>query len=169
MTSSLQTTSLQTTINNYYFNLNFHREFRVPKMALTMKKIKAIIERANDGNYSVYMDADDVSYLVTGTGATVEEAVKCFEDGYSDMKAFYTKKGMKFEELEFVYEYDMASFLSYYSKNFSLAGLSRLTGINQGQLSHYMTGRRKPSRMTVMKMQNSIHKFAGELERVNFV
>lgn len=169
MTSSLQTTSLQTTINNYYCNLNFHREFRVPKMALTMKKIKAIIERANDGNYSVYMDADDVSYLVTGTGATAEEAVKCFEDGYSDMKAFYTKKGMKFEELEFVYEYDMASFLSYYSKNFSLAGLSRLTGINQGQLSHYLTGRRKPSRVTVLKMQNSIHRFANELGRVNFV
>lgn len=138
-------------------------------MALTMKKIKAIIERANDGNYSVYMDADDVSYLVTGTGATAEEAVKCFEDGYSDMKAFYTKKGMKFEELEFVYEYDMASFLSYYSKNFSLAGLSRLTGINQGQLSHYLTGRRKPSRVTVLKMQNSIHRFANELGRVNFV
>ncbi|MBR2631376.1 MAG: helix-turn-helix transcriptional regulator [Bacteroidaceae bacterium] len=134
-----------------------------------MKKIKAIIERANDGNYSVYMDADDVSYLVTGTGATAEEAVKCFEDGYSDMKAFYTKKGMKFEELEFVYEYDMASFLSYYSKNFSLAGLSRLTGINQGQLSHYLTGRRKPSRVTVLKMQNSIHRFANELGRVNFV
>ncbi len=76
---------------------------------------------------------------------------------------------MNFEELEFVYEYEMASFLSCYSKNFSLAGLSRLTGINQGQLSHYMTGRRKPSAVTIQKMQNSIHQFAGELSRVSFV
>ena len=136
---------------------------------LIMKQVRAIIERAGDGNYSVYMDAENIGYLITGTGASVEEAIKCFEGGYSDMKAFYNKKGMKFEELDFVYEYDMASFLSYYSKNFSLAGLSRLTGINQGQLSHYMTGRRKPSPMTIRKMQNSIHQFAGELSRVNFV
>ena len=134
-----------------------------------MRKVKAIIERASDGNYSVYMDTDNIGYLITGTGISAEEAIKCFEGGYNDMKAFYAKKGMVFEELEFVYEYDMASFLSYYSKNFSLAGLSRLTGINQGQLSHYMTGRRKPSAVTVKKMQNSIHQFAGELSRVKFV
>lgn len=134
-----------------------------------MKKVKAIIERAGDGNFSVYMDADNVGYLITGTGTSAEEAIKCFEGGYNDMKEFYAKKGMAFEELDFVYEYDMASFLSYYSKNFSLAGLSRLTGINQGQLSHYMTGRRKPSPLTILKMQNSIHQFAGELSRVTFV
>ena len=119
-----------------------------------MKKVKAI---------------DNVGYLITGTGVSVEEAIKCFEGGYNDMKALYAKKGLAFEELNFVYKYDMASFLSYYSKNFSLAGLSRLTGINQGQLSHYMTGHRKPSHMTIMKMQNSIHEFAGELSHVSFV
>lgn len=134
-----------------------------------MKKVKAIIERANDGSYSVYMDADNIGYLITGTGASAEEAIKCFEGGYNDMKVFYAKKGMTFEELKFMYEYDMASFLSYYSKNFSLAGLSRLTGINQGQLSHYMTGHRKPSAMTIKKMQDSIHQFAGELSRITFV
>ncbi len=136
---------------------------------MTKKRTKAIIERASDGNYSVYMDSDEVGYLVTGTGKSVEEAVQCFENGYNDMKAFYEKKGMPFEELEFDYEYDMASFLSFYSKNFSLAGLSRLTGINQGQLSHYLTGHRKPSRTTVLRMQKSIHEFAGELSRVSFV
>ena len=88
-----------------------------------MKKVKAIIERAGDGNYSVYMDADDVSYLVTGTGASVEEALQCFQNGYEDMKKYYEKKGKAFEELEFEYEYDMASFLSFYSKNFSLASI----------------------------------------------
>ena len=38
-----------------------------------MRKVNAIIERANDGNYSVYMDAENVSYLITGTGTTAEE------------------------------------------------------------------------------------------------
>ena len=134
-----------------------------------MRKVRAIIERAADGNYSVYMDADDMSYLVTGTGKTTAEAVNCFKAGYEDMKRYYAEEGKEFEEVEFDYEYDMASFLSYYSKVLSLAGLSRLTGINQGQLSHYMTGRRTPSRSTKEKMQKSIRTFAEDLVQVHFI
>ena len=134
-----------------------------------MRKVKAIIERAGDGNYSVYMDADDMSYLVTGTGKTVEEAIQCFKNGYEDMKKYYAEEGKKFEEAEFDYQYDMASFLSYFTKAFSLAGLSRITGINQRQLSHYVTGRRTPSQRTKEKMQQSIHAFATDLSRVNFI
>lgn len=134
-----------------------------------MRKVRAIIERAADGNYSVYMDADEMSYLVTGTGKTAAEAVNCFKAGYEDMKRYYAEEGKEFEEVEFDYEYDMASFLSYYSKVLSLAGLSRLTGVNQGQLSHYMTGRRTPSRSTKEKMQKSIRTFAEDLVQVHFI
>lgn len=134
-----------------------------------MRKVQAIIERAADGNYSVYMDVDDMSYLVTGTGKTAEEAINCFKGGYEDMKRYYAEEGKEFEEVEFDYQYDMASFLSYYSKVLSLAGLSRLTGINQGQLSHYLTGRRAPSRRTKEKVQKSIHAFAEDLGQVNFI
>lgn len=58
-----------------------------------MRQVKAVIERASDGTYSIYSDADDLSYLITGTGETVEEAKKCFEDGYADMKRYYEKEG----------------------------------------------------------------------------
>ena len=132
-----------------------------------MNKLKAIIERAGDGSYSVYMDAD-LDYLITGTGSTAEEAIECFKGGYEDMKKFYAEEGKAFEEVEFDYVYDVASFLSYFSKAFSLAGLSRITGINQGQLSHYMTGHRTPSRTTIDKMQRSITAFANDLSNVRF-
>lgn len=132
-----------------------------------MKQVQAIIERAADGTYSVYMDAD-MDYLITGTGKTAEEAIQCFKDGYEETKRFYAEEGLEFEQVEFAYKYDMASFLSYFSKAFSLAGLSRITGINQGQLSHYMTGRRTPSAKTVEKIQNSVHAFAKDLESVTF-
>ncbi len=58
-----------------------------------MRKVKAIIERANDGNYSVYMDADDMSYLITGTGKTAEEAINSFNENYEDMKRYYAEEG----------------------------------------------------------------------------
>ena len=132
------------------------------------RKIKAIIERASDGRYSVYMDADDMDYMVTGTGDTAKEAITCFEGGYEDTKKYYAEEGKAFEEAEFNYCYDMASFLSYYSKAFTLAGLSRITGINQGQLSHYVTGRTKPSASTIKKMEDALHAFAKDLSSVRF-
>ena len=117
------------------------------------RKVTAVIERAGDGTYSIYMDADDMGYLVTGTGKTVDEAMTMFKAGYDDMRKYHAEEGKEFEEVDFDYKYDMASFLSYYSKILSLAGMSRLTGINQQQLSHYVTGRRNPSAKTIEKMQ----------------
>lgn len=134
-----------------------------------MRKVNAVIERAGDGTYSIYSDADDLDYLVTGTGHTVEEAKRCFEGGYSDIKKSYERHNEPFTEVEMVYQYDMASFLAYYTKAFTLAGLSRLTGISQGQLSHYVTGRRVPSAKTKEKMQKAIHDFATDLSSVRFV
>lgn len=134
-----------------------------------MRKVNAIIERAGDGTYSIYSDADDLGYLVVGTGKTVEEAKKYFEGGYSDIKKSYERHNQPFTEVEMVYKYDMASFLDYYTKAFSLAGLSRITGINQGQLSHYITGRRMPSARTKERLQKAIHAFAEDLHSVNFV
>lgn len=132
------------------------------------RKVNAIVERASDGTYSIYMDADDMGYLVTGTGKTVEEAKACFIGGYEDMKDLYKNEGTPFEEVEFKFVYDTASFLEYYTKAFSLAGLSRITGVAQGQLSHYVTGRKKPNRKTVEKIEKSVHDFAEDLLHVNF-
>jgi hypothetical protein len=74
-----------------------------------------------------------------------------------------------FQEAEFEFEYDMASFLNFYTEYFSLAGLSRLTGVAQGQLSHYVTGRRRPSRRTINKIDTSVHNFAKKINRVTFI
>ena len=133
-----------------------------------MRQVKAVIERASDGTCSIYSDADDLGYLVTGTGKSVEEAKRYFEGGYEDIKKSYARHNEPFEEVEMCYVYDMASFLAYYSKVLSLAGLSRLTGVNPQQLSHYVTGRRNPSPKTVKKIMDSIHAFGKDLSTVQF-
>ncbi len=133
------------------------------------RKVTAVIERAGDGTYSIYMDDDDMGYLVTGMGKSVEEAMTVFKGGYDDMRKYHAEEGKDFEEVDFDYKYDMASFLSYYSKILSLAGMSRLTGINQQQLSHYVTGRRNPSAKTIEKIQAAIQRFGKDLSTVHFV
>ncbi|MDR2205839.1 MAG: helix-turn-helix domain-containing protein [Flavobacteriaceae bacterium] len=136
-----------------------------------MNKVKAFIEIGKDRTYSVYIDLADntLNYGIHGNGNTVDEAIEDFKNSYSEMKEIYAEMNKKFVEAEFEYHYDTASFLEYYTAYFSLTGLSRLVGIHHGQLSHYVTGRRTPSKKTVEKMQYSIQKFGKELNQVHFI
>ena len=136
-----------------------------------METVKAFIERGNDGTYSVYVDLENntLNFGIHGDGDSAKEAVEDFISSYEEMKEFYNKKGKESVEAEFIYVYDTASFLAYYSNVLSLAGLQRITGINQGQLSHYVNGHRKPSPKTVEKIEKSLHAFAKEISQVHFV
>jgi len=136
-----------------------------------MNKVKAFIEIGVDGTFSVYVDLEDntLNYGIHGNGNTVKEAMDDFISAYEAMKKFYNQENKYFIEAEFEYHYDTASFLKYYTAYFSLAGLSRMTGINQGQLSHYVNGKRNPSKRTVQKIDRSIHAFANRLSQVQFV
>lgn len=136
-----------------------------------MKKVKAFIERGSDGTFGVYVDPENntLNYGIHGDGDTVKEAIEDFNASYTGMKEFYAKKEKEFIEAQFEFSYDTASFLEYYSKILSLAGLERLTGVNQGQLSHYVTGRRKPSQKTIEKIQNRLHEFGNELTHLVFI
>lgn len=78
-----------------------------------MKKVKAIIEKAPDGSFSIYMDASEMDYLVTGTGDTIEEAKKMFAGGYEDMKRVCAEKGRSLEEVEFEYVFGKDTMRTY--------------------------------------------------------
>ncbi|MDR1459384.1 MAG: helix-turn-helix transcriptional regulator [Bacteroidales bacterium] len=136
-----------------------------------MNKVKAFIERGNDGTFGVYVDLKDntLNYGIHGDGNTADEAIKDFKESYFEMKDLYSELGKNFVEAEFEFHYDTSSFLQYYTAFFSLVGLSRLTGIHKGQLSHYVNGTRKPSKQTIQKIDDSIHVFAKNLSQVHFV
>ena len=88
-------------INAFYNRIK--EELVAEEESNPLRQINAIIEQADDGNYSVYMDADDMSYLVTGTGKSVKEAINTFKENYEDMKRYYAEEGKEFEEVEFNY------------------------------------------------------------------
>jgi hypothetical protein len=136
-----------------------------------MEKVKAFIERGNDGSYSVYVDLENktLNYGIFGEGNTVKAAIEDFMSAYETMKEFHHKKNKEFVEANFEFVYDVPALLSYYSNVLSLAGLHRLTGINQAQLSQYAIGYRKPGPKTVKKIETSLHTFAKELSQVQFV
>jgi hypothetical protein len=71
-------------------------------------KVKAFVERGDDGTYGVYIDLQEnrLTYSLIGDGNTVEEAIGDFYNSYEEMKLYYTETGKDFQEAEFVFHGD---------------------------------------------------------------
>ncbi|MFV0396998.1 MAG: helix-turn-helix domain-containing protein [Bacteroidales bacterium] len=136
-----------------------------------MRRVNLFVEKGDDGTYGVYIDLEEnkLTYGIIGEGRSAKEAIDDFHRSYAEMKELYKEEGKRFEEVEFVLKYDLPSFLQYYSKILSLAGMERLTGVNQTQLSHYISGFRKPSKKTSEKIESALHSLGKELCQVEFV
>ena len=132
-----------------------------------MKTVKVYIEKSEYG-FSAYMDDTPLDYSCIGEGKTVEETIRDFNNAYAEMRAYYEKEGKDFEEVQCEFYYDTASFLQEFAPAFSLAGLERITGVNQTMLGHYLHGRRKPSKKTVEKIEKGVNNFAQELAALHF-
>lgn len=133
-----------------------------------MKKVTAIIETGADHSFSIYSNDDTLPYGVIGTGDTIAEAKEDFYCGYEELQSYYKETGKEFVEVEFVFRYDIPSFLQEFAYAFTLAGLERITGINQKQLGHYISGYRKPSAKTIRRMEKGIQHFSELLSGIHF-
>lgn len=132
-----------------------------------MRRIKVYVEASSYG-YSAYMEKTDLDYACIGEGKTVEEAISDFEESYQEIKDYYKQENLVFKDAEFVYYYDISSFLQEFNKAFSLAGLERITGVSQTQLGHYLHNRRKPSRKTIDRIESGLKSFAKQLVTIHF-
>ena len=108
-----------------------------------MTTIEAIIERANDGTYSVYCKDE----IFSGAGDTIEAAKQDMLSQMSFYKETAIMEGFKYpafldDEYEISYSVDAQSLMKYYVGKgiFSLAGMEKMTGINQKQLWSYLNG-----------------------------
>jgi len=134
-----------------------------------MKKVKIIVECGNDGKYSAFMDCYDYDFSLAGFGNTAKDAIADFYSCVEEEKIMCERDGKIMPELEFDIQYDVSSFLDYYSGILSKSGLEKITGINQKQLWHYSSGKRKPKRQTTLQIQNGLHRFAENLKEISFV
>lgn len=133
-------------------------------------KVQVIIERGADGTFDANMEfIKNVPFGLLGQGKTVADTIADFYNSYGEMQAMCKAEGNECPQLEFEFKYDVPSFLQYYAYAFTLAGLERITGVNQKQLGHYISGFRKPSEKTARKIEAKIREFAKEIESVRFV
>ena len=126
------------------------------------KKIIMIIEKSDD-HFDAFSDNCDGIYAagnsVDSVKADTLEAIRLIKKNLPEEQWPEEIKG----DLEIEWKLDTQSFLEYYSKYMSLAGMERATGINQKQLSNYLNKRAVPRKKQTDRIINGIHKFATEL------
>lgn len=127
-----------------------------------MEKITIIIERSKD-LFDAYSENCDGIY---GAGDTIEACKADIETSIREIKEKLPMDRWPEQlkgEYELEWKLDAQSFLDYYSDFISLAGMERITGVNQKQLSNYVHHRAKPRRQQVDRIRDGLHKFAHEL------
>lgn len=132
-------------------------------------KSTAIIEKGDMGYDITLKSQEGIPFGLLGQGRTVEEAKEDFINSYKEMKELMNDEGIECPELEFEFLFDTASFLTSVSSTFTMAGLSKITGINRKQLGHYVQGTSKPSAKTATRIQESIISYVNEIAAVRFV
>lgn len=127
-----------------------------------MEKIIMNISASKDlfGAYSencdgIYAAGDTIE----ATKADALEAIRLIKKNLPEERWPEQIKG----EFEIEWKFDVPSFLEYYSGFLSLAGLERMTGINQKQLSNYLHHRAVPRQKQADRIINGLHKFAREI------
>ena len=127
-----------------------------------MGKIIMIIERSKDF-FDAYSDNCDGIYAagssIDDVKADAERAICLIKENLPESQWPNEIK----DDYEIEGKFDVASFLEYYSSFMSLAGMEKMTGINQKQLSNYLNHRAVPRKKQAERIREGIHKFAREL------
>lgn len=132
-------------------------------------KSTALIELGKDGSFTVF--TSDTQSTIIGEGNTVAEAKMDFENSLKEMICFFEEDGIpdpdNLRNIQFVYKYDLPSFLSYY-KFFNMSKLAEYAGINPSLMRQYKKGQ-YVSEKQVSKIQTAIHKIGRELASVKLI
>ena len=121
-----------------------------------------IIEKSKDF-FDAYSENCDGIYAagesVDAVKADTLEAIRLIKKNLPEERWPKQIKG----DYEIEWKFDVPSFLEYYSNFISLAGMERMTGINQKQLSNYLNHRSVPRAKQADRILSGIHCFAREL------
>ncbi|MBO7076718.1 MAG: type II toxin-antitoxin system HicB family antitoxin [Bacteroidales bacterium] len=133
-----------------------------------MSKIKIIVDYTD--NYAA-CPADDRIACVS-TGRTLDEVKKSIAEGLrfhiDGMRADGEPIPAEFEgEWEFEWELTARAMLHYTEGLVPKSAISKATGINQQQLTHYASGYRVPRPMMRQKILDGIHSIAALLSSIS--
>lgn len=134
-----------------------------------MKKITAIIEKASDGSYSIYLPKIEGIY---GSGITEQEAKEELAEAIDSAREYAEENGWNgYETLkgkyELEYRYDLSGFFLAFNI-FDVSALAKRIGINASLMRRYKNGKAYISALQKKRIEEGIHQIASELSTVKF-
>jgi predicted RNase H-like HicB family nuclease len=123
------------------------------------KDINIVISWSGD-NYCA--GTGEIEGVVVATSKTIDGVKKEFEDAFE----FHIEAEDSIENYTLNYQLQTSALLRKLDGFVTRAALSRVTGINEQQLSHYITGHRNPRQKQREKIIEGIHKIGYELINV---
>ena len=135
-----------------------------------MKTIISIIEKAEDGGYSIY--AKDENVPVTGAGLTEDEAKKDYEEVLKEQAEYYKEIKGKYpewytNEYKIDYRYDVSGFfLSFPFIN--ATEFAKSIGINPSLMRKYKNGLSAAGNKQKDLIQKKFNELVQKMEMVKF-
>ena len=125
------------------------------KIVMNISASKDMFGAFSENCEGIYAAGDTID----ATKADTYEAIRLIKKNLPEERWPEPIKG----DFEIEWRFDVPSFLEYYGGIMSLAGMERLTGINQKQLSNYLNHRAVPRKKQADRIITGMHRFAREL------
>ena len=137
-----------------------------------MKKVVAIIEKAQDGGYGIHCENLDEVALY-GYGLTEDEAKENLHENLESILEYYEEENKPIPEvlgdgkISFEYKYDFSAFFKTYPV-FNVSELAVMLGINSSLMRKYKNGLAYASTEQRKRIETGIHSLSRQLSTVQF-
>ena len=140
--------------------------YSIKKMSM---KVSALIERTENGYYSIACDGKIGNFCLGGFGDSVKDAKADFDSIVKEAQDSYIKEHGELpdelKEVEVEYRYDLQSFFNYFNW-INISKFAQAAGINESKMRQYKTGKAFASERTKNTIESTIHKMSEELASV---
>lgn len=132
-------------------------------------KVSALIERTENGYYSIACDGKIGNFCLGGFGDSVKDAKADFDSIVKEAQDSYIKEHGQLpdelKEIEVEYRYDLQSFFNYFNW-INISKFAQAAGINESKMRQYKTGKAFASERTKNTIETTIHRMSEELASV---
>lgn len=133
--------------------------------------VLAIVEKGQDGLYSVWSDQCFGHHFFGGYGVSVEEAKRDFLASVNEALVECRKEddsfiGPEYDEIRVSYRFDIPSFFNYFDW-INVSEFARCAGINESKMRQYKNGLAFPGERTTRKIMATVKKMQTDFASVS--
>lgn len=129
-------------------------------------KVKALIEKTDNGYYSITSDEMIGNYCLGGYGDSLADAKTDFLSVVKEaQEAYVAAHGElldEYREITVSYQYDLQSFFDYFDW-INITKFAQVAGVNESKLRLYKVGKAFAGERTKAKLQAAIKRMGAEL------